>query len=183
MANKKKTVKKTTTKKVKKEEVVELEEIKEEKPKKETEKKCNFKTIAIVAVCILAFVGISLLLPSNGEKKEKNNTYDVTQWLEDVQSKEVVTVIASTTCPHCQEYKPVITSLSQEHDFNLYFFEIEELSEDEKNTVLTTFDLKDFDGGVPYTFIVKDGKVAGTTIGFANQENTEKFLKENKIIK
>ena len=60
---------------------------------------------------------------------------------------------------------------------------MEELSEDEKNVVLGTFELENFDGGVPFTFIVKDGKVVSDTTGYSTEDSVIKFLKTNEIIK
>lgn len=192
MASKKNTKKKTTTKKkvaakkevVEKEiEVEEVEDIKEEKevvkPKKSS-KQSKGKGWLIAIVCVVAFFIISIILPSNGEKEESRTVKD---WADDVKTKTVVTVIGSTTCPHCQDYKPVIKKLAKENDFLLYFFEMEELSEDEKNVVLGTFELENFDGGVPFTFIVKDGKVVSDTTGYSTEDSVIKFLKTNEIIK
>lgn len=192
MANKKNTKKKTTAKKkvaaakkvVEKEiELEEVEDIKEEKevvkPKKASTKS-NKKGWLIAIVCVAAFFILSIVLPSNGSKEESKTVKD---WAEDVKTKTVVTVIGSTTCPHCQDYKPVIKKLAKENDFLLYFFEMEELSEDEKNVVLGTFELNNFEGGVPFTFIVKDGKVVSDTTGYSTEDSVIKFLKANEIIK
>ena len=193
MANKKSTkstkkVTKTNKKKEIKKEKVEEKIVANEdtrEPVREVKKssgKRNMKGLLIAIIGIIVFFGISLILPTGGEKKTviKN---DVTKWSTDVREGTVVTVLASTTCSHCQEYKPVITRLAKENDFNLYFFELEELSQDEQNVVTTTFDLENFDGGVPFTFIVKNGKVVSDTIGFATEDDTVKFLKTNEIIK
>ena len=200
MANKKNTKSaKTTTKKTKvvakkkeiKEEIEdfeeELDEVEEKREsKKTTSKKSSLKTLIIVAVCILAFVGISFILPGDPVEKENETEKEgpsLTEWSEVVKKDEVLTVIGSTTCPHCQEYKPVINKLASEHGFKLYFFELENLSQDEKNILISTFELKNFDGGVPYSFIVRDGKFVSDTVGFADEESIVEFLKTNKIIK
>lgn len=213
MANKKnvKSTKKTTSNSKKKEvkkvvkEVEEIEELedeelddeeefeeieeKEERPVKSSSEKNapNYKAILIAVVCILLFACISFILPS-GESNEttENETsqeYSVSDWSKDVKEKTVVTVLASTTCPHCQAYKPTITKLSKENNFVLYFFEIDSLSNDEQNVVTSTFELKNFEGAVPFTFIVKDGKVVSDTTGFSTEEETVKYLKSNGIIK
>ncbi len=192
MANtKKKTTKKNTTVKnnVKEEKELEKveeveEEIEERVEKKTTTKKSNLKGIIIAVICVAAFVGLSLLLPSNGSNKKNNNPkYSVSDWLTDIEGKTVVTVLASKTCPHCQEYKPVVTQLSQEHDFLLYFFELEDLTTDEQNVVMSTFDIDKFDGGVPFTFIVKDDKVVAQRVGYSDKDTIVAFFKENGLIK
>jgi thiol-disulfide isomerase/thioredoxin len=196
MANK---AKKTTTKKkvekVKKiEEVEELEEEeedyeeekKERKEKKSSKDSLNIKPILITIICIAAFVGLSFILPNGKEENNKNETaeeYKVSEWVKDVKDKTVVTVLASTTCPHCQAYKPTITKLARDNNFVLYFFEVDSLTTDEQNIVTSTFDLTNFEGAVPFTFIVKNGKVVSDTVGFSTEEETVKFLKTNGIIK
>ena len=195
MATKKnvKSTKKTTSVTKKKVEEVEkieddFEEEVEEKPSKKSKEKdtLNIKGILIVIVCIAAFVGISFLLP-NGKKEESGNEttseYKVSDWSKDVKDKTVVTILASTTCPHCQAYKPVITKLAKDYNFVLYFFELDALSQDEQNVVTSTFELPNFVGSVPYTFIVKNGKVATDTTGFSTEDDTVKFLKASGIIK
>ena len=197
MANK---AKKTTTKKkvekVKKiEEVEELEEEEEEdyeeekkerKEKKSSKDTLNIKPIIITIICIAAFVGLSFILPNGKGDNNKNETteeYKVSEWVKDVKDKTVVTVLASTTCPHCQAYKPTITKLARDNNFVLYFFEVDSLTTDEQNIVTSTFDLTNFEGAVPFTFIVKNGKVVSDTVGFSTEEETVKFLKTNGIIK
>lgn len=192
----KKSVKSTKkTKSVTKKKVEEVEKIEddfeeevEEKPSKKSKEKdtLNIKGILIVIVCIAAFVGLSFLLP-NGKKEESGNEttseYKVSDWSKDVKEKTVVTILASTTCPHCQAYKPVITKLAKDNNFTLYFFELDALSQDEQNVVTSTFELTNFVGSVPYTFIVKNGKVVSDTTGFSTEDDTVKFLKASDIIK
>ncbi len=195
MATKKsvKSTKKTksvTKKKVEEVEKIEddfEEEVEEKASKKSNEKDTlNIKGILIVIVCIAAFVGLSFLLP-NGKKEESGNEttseYKVSDWSKDVKDKTVVTILASTTCPHCQAYKPTITKLARDNNFVLYFFEVDSLTTDEQNIVTSTFDLTNFEGAVPFTFIVKNGKVVSDTVGFSTEEETVKFLKTNGIIK
>ena len=185
MANKKntKTVKKTAPKKEveeKKKEVKEVEKVEEKK----TSKKSNLVTLAIISVCLVAFIVGSFFLPGKEiEKKEKEEGPSVTEWAEKVKTEEALTVIASTTCPHCQAYKPVITKLAEEYGFNLYFFELEELSDDDQSVLVHTFDLENFDGGVPYSFIVRDGKFVTDAVGYSDEDSVVDFLKKNKLIK
>ena len=184
MANKNntKTVKKATAKKVKVVEKEEKEVVKVEE--KKSSKKSNLLTLALIGVGLVAFIVVSFLLPGKEiEKKEKTEGPSVSEWVEKVKTEEVLTVIASTTCSHCQAYKPVITSLAEQYGFNLYFFELEELSDDDQNVLIYTFDLENFDGGVPYSFIVRDGKFVKDAVGYSDEDSVIDFLKQNKIIK
>ena len=108
----------------------------------------------------------------------------VSDWHTDVnKGGVVVTVIGASYCSHCQEYKPVIRSLARKYKFNLYFFESDTLGKEDQNVLYNTFELPDFEGYVPYTVIIKDGKPQISTSGFADKETTINFLKENGVIK
>ena len=109
MANKTKTTKKTTTKKTTKVEkpVAEIkEEVKEVKKEvKEPTKKDN-KLGVIITIGLIVFIVLSFLLPEPAPVETKKDS--VLAWSEDIKSGMVVTVLGSSTCPHCQELKPVI---------------------------------------------------------------------------
>ena len=186
MANKKNakkvTAKKAAAKKVTAEKVVEKEEVVEKVTKKESSKKSNTTTLILILVGVIAFIVVSFMLPSKEAKKPEKNPA-VSEWAEKVKTGESITVLASSTCPHCQEYKPVINRLSSDHGFDLYFFELDEFSEDEQNILVGTFELKNFSGAVPYSFIVRDGKFVDDAVGYSNEESVVNFLKKNGLIK
>ena len=116
--------------------------------------------------------------------KVPEDNRSVSDWHTDVnKGGVVVTVIGASYCTHCQEYKPVIKALSKKYGFNLYFIESDTLSEEDQNILYNTFELPNFEGYVPYTVIIKDGKPLTSTTGFANRETTIDFLKENGVIK
>ena len=108
----------------------------------------------------------------------------VDEWYNDINSgKEVITVIGLTTCSHCQEYKPVIQSLSKKYNFNLYFFEVDTLPEKEKDILFNTIELKDYDNHVPFTFIVRSKEYVTGVVGYNGRDSIKEFLKEYEIIK
>ena len=174
------------------EELEDEDDFEEEKPlkKKSTKEDStdNKKVLWIVLACVAAFLVLSFILPAN-PSKDTNGTVEVTEgpkvsdWVNDSKTGKVVTVIASSTCPHCQEYRPVIEKLSKENDFKLYFFEADGLSEDDQVTLLSTYELSDYEGSVPFTFIVDSGKVTASTVGYATEDATIEFLQKNKIMK
>lgn len=158
------------------------DEYEEEKPNAKGQEKGSKKPLIIVLIGLIAFFIISLVLPGASTPKEAKES-TLTDWLNDTASNTVVTVIASSTCPHCQEYRPVITQLSIDNNFKLYFFEIDQLSSDDQQKLVSTFELSDYEGAVPYTFIVKDGEVVATTTGYADENSTKSFLKKYGILK
>ena len=107
--------------------------------------------------------------PTNGMLKS---------WKDDINSgREVVTVIASSGCPHCKEYKPVITDIANKYNIKLYFFEVDSLVESDKD-ILTNINSDEFDysGSVPYTFVIRNNEYIGDTVGFVSSGSTIYYL-------
>jgi len=142
----------------------------------------NIGTCSIIGGCIWLFFALSLMITSTAEPDKVYEKFSVNDWYTTIIKDEpVVTVIGSTDCPHCQEYKPVIYDLAEEKGFNFYFFELEDLTEDEITILTSSVELESFDGSVPYTFITKSGEFVVDTVGFMNKTILEDFLIENKI--
>lgn len=111
------------------------------------------------------------------------NSAEIVSWSEQTQEDQyVVTVMASSTCGYCQAYNPVIHALQEEYGFTLYWFEIDNLSDDDYQTLSSTYDLENYEGSVPYTFITKNGEFVIDNIGALEEEGTLDFLKTNNVI-
>jgi len=147
--------------------------------KKDKNKSQNIMNGIIVGFCIYS---IFILYFSTHSIDYFNR--NISDWEKDVKSgNTVVTVIGASYCEHCQEYKPVIKALANKNRINLYFYEIDTLSEEDQDKLQHTFELQNYEGRVPYTFIMKDGKFVNSTEGFQSKEDTVAFLLENGIIK
>lgn len=94
----------------------------------------------------------------------------------------VVSVVSSSNSSHCQEYKPIIEELAQRNNFKLYWFESDQMNEKDLNFLLTYYNLKDYEGYTPYTFITNKNKFIDSETGYANEEQIIKFLKTNSVI-
>ncbi len=139
-------------------------------------------TGALVSALIWLFFGLSFLIHTNGEQKKGPVT--VAEWLESYENGEdLVTVVASSTCPHCQNLKPVITESSEKYGYKLFFFEADTLGEEDYNTLTTTIELEGYEGYVPFTFVVSNKKFMGSHTGEMEDEDLTEFLKETKILK
>lgn len=148
------------------------------------ETKSNLFTSTIIGFGLWLFIGLSFLIKVNEPPVVEPKEYTVSQWLIDTQEDEpVVTVMGLTTCGYCQSYKPVIESLAQQYGFNLYFFESDALEYEDAVALEETYELKEYENRVPFTFIVKDGKVIAESTGFENKAETIKFLTKNEVIK
>ncbi len=141
-------------------------------------KSSNLIKGSIVGICIIGVILLFFVTNSKDYLKR-----DVNEWYEDVKSNNtVITVIGASYCGHCQEYKPYITTLADKHKLNLYFYEIDTLSEEDNNKLTTSFDLIDYQGSVPFTIIFKNGQAVATHEGYESSIMLYDFFKENGIV-
>jgi len=131
---------------------------------------------SIVSFCIAGI--IVLFIATHPEEKT------VDDWYNDVSSgNTVLTVIGASFCNHCQEYKPVIKKIAKKNNIDLYFFEIDMLSESDQDKLTNSFKLDGYDGSVPYTFIMKNGTFVAQNTGYQYESLITTFLFENGLIK
>jgi len=123
------------------------------------------------------------LLAIFGETNSSNIKTNFDEWYSDVTSgKQTLTIVGRKSCPHCQNYKPVITSLANKHKFTAYFFELEDLTEQQQDSLFNTYELLDFDDHIPFTFIINNNKYVSGIVGFSNEQEITEYLKTNNII-
>lgn len=152
--------------------------------KMSNENRTNLLTGTIVGTGIWVFIALSFLISVNGTGPSQEKEYSVADWIvETKKSEPVVTVIGMTSCGHCQAYKPVIEKLAEEEGFKLYFFETDALSQEDSEIVETEYEFETFENLVPFTFIVKEGKVIAENTGFGGEAEIVKFLLNNGVIK
>ena len=149
----------------------------------------------LAALCVWLFVGMSFILTDNGDNNNKDESTElktvdvklasdtIKNWYNDLNSgRGVVTVIASSTCPHCKNYKPIITEVCEKENIKLYFFESDELSEDDYTILTNSINLKNYEGYVPYTFVVKDRNFVLDHTGEQDETATRDMLKEAGLL-
>lgn len=149
----------------------------------------------LAALCVWLFVGMSFILTDNGDNNNKDESTElktvdvklasdtIKNWYNDLNSgRGVVTVIASSTCPHCKNYKPIITEVCEKENIKLYFFESDELSEDDYTILTNSINLKNYEGYVPYTFIVKDRNFILDHTGEQDETATRDMLKKAGLL-
>lgn len=152
--------------------------------KMSNENRTNLLTGTIIGTGIWVFIALSFLISVNGTGPSQEKEYSVADWIvETKKSEPVVTVIGMTSCGHCQAYKPVIERLAEEEGFKLYFFETDALSQEDSEIVETKYEFETFENLVPFTFIVKEGKVIAENTGFGGETEIVKFLLNNGVIK
>lgn len=109
----------------------------------------------------------------------KNEEFDSSKWLNDVKSKNVIiNVIASSTCPHCHNYNPIIESVASNYKIKLYFIEVDKLENEEYISYINSISIPGYKGYVPYTFITYDGEVVSENVGELDRNETDKLISD-----
>lgn len=153
------------------------------KTKKEYAK--NAGVGALVATCIWAFLGLTLLIDTKGKEEVVESTdyqiynADINEWVEATKSDEpVITVIGLTYCQFCKKYNPVINKIAKEKGIKLYWFDADNYDEDSFSTLTSTYELS-YVGSSPYTLVTKNGEVVGEHVeGYMEESETNSFLSE-----
>lgn len=162
------------------------------------DRKADAKSVgtgALVSAIIWLFFGLSFLV--NGKDKETTTTdnnlkevtltgasSDIQSWYADLQTdKTVVTVIALSYCEHCANFEPIITKIAEEYDLTLHIFNIDKLETVDSNALTGAYNLVQYEGASPYTFVAKSGTFLGDTVGEMDETNTLNFLKSIDALK
>lgn len=102
-------------------------------------------------------------------------TYEQYQCLYD-SGEPFALILAQTTCSYCLSYKPVINEYAGENNIPVYIIEIDELTNDETNSLLSSLSYFDDNTswGTPLTIGIKDKEVVAEISGYTEDENTIK---------
>ena len=157
------------------------------------------KIIVIVSLLAIVAASVFVLTYNKGANIDVNNTttddvvpstdfeppepvhVDVEAWEKDVNgSAKVVTIIGLTTCPHCQSYKPVVTKLSQEYGFKLYFFERDA---EEFDKIAEKLGIEGEFNYYPTTFITESGNLVISQPGYPGELIIADFYRQYGLIK
>lgn len=88
-------------------------------------------------------------------------------------SQEFVVYVQETSCPACQESRPILNKVIKENDLEVFSLNIEK-----KENYDTSF-LEEYNvDHVPTILKIKDGKEVNRIVGFHTENDYIKFLKE-----
>lgn len=114
------------------------------------------------------------------QKKEINISH--TEWLEDTkEDKYVITLIGASYCRYCKTFKPILEKISKKYKISVYFYYIDEISEEQYNLITTTYETN-YNNIIPHIFITKKGKVITNRTGEMSEDELIEFLKLSLII-
>ena len=143
------------------------------------------KYIGIIVGLLIVVLGIVVISLNSQTPNYKERSVD--DWYNDIKAnKEVITIYGASYCSHCQEYYPVISKIANKYKLNVYFFEVDEIQKADNEAydkLMNSFELSNYTGSVPYTYIMRNGQLVNSDTGFVSRDYTMNFLKENGVIK
>lgn len=138
------------------------------------------KIIILVVICLIVLVGALIFDRFLGKDYLTQIKYD--EVIKKVQNKDsFVLLISQTTCSHCKNFKPKLSEVAKEYKLNIYYIEVDLLSEDEYNSFKKYFNFE----GTPQTVFVIDGyekTAANRIVGDTSTEKIISKLKSNGFI-
>lgn len=91
--------------------------------------------------------------------------------------------IGSDSCGYCTQFKDSIKEVLKDNDFNVYYLNVQNLSQSEYETLTATDSyLTENEWRTPINFLYKNGKRIDLVNGYVDSTKLTKFLKENKVI-
>lgn len=142
----------------------------------------KYKVPILVGLLVILFISLSVII---GDIKVKVSD-NIEDWIKDTKKDEyVVTVWGSSTCHNCANHKPVMEKLQKEYGFKLYWFELDVLNKqkpDDYRALVNEYNIEDYAGSVPFTFVMKNGEYLGNLLGAQGEERVIEFLKEKNVI-
>ena len=130
-------------------------ETKESKIKKEEEKKLNDLTNSV----------------------EKSSNPDSTkEWLISVAKDKVLTIFCISTSSKCSKINENINNIKGS---KVYYLNLDELTDDEKNVYKTKFDISDYTSYVPYLILSDEDKLIKTGTDIYEINSINEFIKND----
>lgn len=99
-------------------------------------------------------------------------------------STNTVIVIGKNNCMYCDMYKPIIDDIAYYNDIDIYYLDINNMTDKEYNSMINTIDyFKENEmWGTPTTLIVRNSKTVGYLSGYKDSKSTLNFFKRYSII-
>lgn len=138
------------------------------------EKKKMYIVLGVIVAIILLVIGIVFV-----DYKEQKKMYD--KFVEVFNANENTLVyIGRPTCSYCQLLTPSLDEMTERYDFNYVYINTDKLGSSFMKKILSHLNITSV--GTPYLAIVSNSKVVDTQNGYADYDETFKFLQKNSII-
>ncbi len=111
------------------------------------------KIIILVIVCLTILVGA--IVADKLMSKSYFNEITYNDLIDKIKNKEsFVVLISQTTCSHCISYKPKLESVANEYKVDVYYIDVDLLSESEEKNLKTYISYS----STPSTVFIKNGE-------------------------
>lgn len=145
------------------------------------------KKLFIVLFCILLLTGCETKEERDKRLEEeqlKSIKEEVTksevpenakEWLVDIKSDKVLTVLCISTSNKCTKIKENLNNIKS---IKTYYFNVDEISDEEKDVYKTEFELPNYTGYLPYLILSNDDKLIDTTFDIFEVDDINKFIEK-----
>ncbi len=100
------------------------------------------------------------------------------EWKIDTKTKKVLTIICTNKSKKCKDLKNNVNKIKEE--IKIYYIEIDNLTEEEKEIYKTTYTLNDYTGYLPYIMLTDKDKLINTKTDIYKLEDLEKIIKKEQ---
>lgn len=115
----------------------------------------------------------------NKIKEEVNNTEvpeSTKDWLIKTKTENVLTILCITTSNKCNTLKNNLKDLSKDNIL-VYYYNVDELTNEELKIYKTTYELKDYTGYLPYIILTSNDKLITTIKDTIDIETINNIIK------
>lgn len=144
----------------------------------------NTKTVALLAVSVIAIVGLIIGMVTTSDKKVTTKTKGSGEILDSFykymsKHKETVIYYGSSTCSYCSLQTPIMKQIKEDYKVDYLYVDASKLSKKDQKEILKVLDIK---GSTPTIAVVKNDDVIDVNVGYMDGNDTVEFLKKNKIL-
>ncbi len=144
--------------------------------------KAKKRILILFIICFVILVGALVIDKINSKEYLIKLNYQ--EFAEKINNKDSFALcISRTTCSHCASYKPKLEKISKEYKTEIYYIEVDQITEEEYNKIK---EVADFGDSTPTTVFFVDGEErikANRISGDMSYDKILKKLKSNGIIK
>ena len=144
----------------------------------------NTQTIAMLAVSVIAVIGLIVGMVVTGDKKVTTKNKDSGEILDSFykymgKKDETVIYYGSSTCSYCSLQTPIMKQIKEDYKMDYLYIDASKLAKDDQKEILKVLDVE---GSTPTNAVVKNDDVVDVNVGYMDGKTTVEFLKKNKIL-
>ena len=144
----------------------------------------NTQTIAMLAVSVIAVIGLIVGMVVTGDKKVTTKNKDSGEILDSFykymgKKDETIIYYGSSTCSYCSLQTPIMKQIKEDYKIDYLYIDASKLSKDDQKEILKELDVE---GSTSTIAVVKNDDVVDVNVGYMDGKTTVEFLKKNKIL-